>query len=70
MQRVRWLARLERPVTIETADVDGVWRKFREGDIISIVLTNSGAYGRMVVRHRALDVGRGTMRVSGEAELA
>ncbi len=70
LQRVKWLARTERPVSIECADVDFVWRRFREGDIIAIVLGNSGAYGRMVVRQRALDVGRGTMRISGEAELA
>lgn len=69
LQRVRWLSRLERPVSLECADVDRVWSRFREGDVISIVLGNSGVRGVMVVRHRALDVARGTMRISGEAEL-
>lgn len=69
LQRVRWLARTERPVTMETADVQNIWAKFREGDIVSVLLGNSGVRGRMVVRHRAVDVARGTMRVSGEAEL-
>ena len=69
LERVGWLARTERPVSIETADVGGVWSRFREGDIVGVGLGNSGAWGRMVVRSRALDVARGTMRVAGEAEL-
>lgn len=69
LDRVTYLAVPLRPVTIETADVDGSWAKFREGDLISLGIENSGVRGRMVVRHRALDVARGTMRVSGEAQL-
>lgn len=69
LHRVTQLAIPLRPVTIETADVGGVWAKFREGDLISIGLENSGLRGRMAVRHRALDVARGTMLVSGEAQL-
>lgn len=69
LERVSHLAVPLRPVTIETADVGGVWAKFREGDLISVGIENSGVGGRMVVRHRALDVARGTMTVSGEAQL-
>lgn len=69
LQRVSYLAVPLRPVTIECADINGVWSKFREGDLISVGLENSGVTGRMVVRHRALDVARGTMLVSGEAQL-
>jgi hypothetical protein len=57
-------------VTIRSADVDGVYREFREGDIIYAWLANNDAAGPMLVRHRALDVGRGVMTVSGEADLA
>lgn len=69
LERVSYLAVPLRPVTIEVADVGGVWAKFREGDLVSVGIENSGARGRMVVRHRALDVARGTMLVSGEAQL-
>lgn len=56
-------------VTMQCADVDLVWRQFREGDVIYAWLANSDAAGPMLVRHRALDVGRGVMTVSGEADL-
>ena len=69
LQQVSYLAVPLRPVTIETADVGGLWAKFREGDLVSVGIENSGVTGRMAVRHRALDVARGTMLVSGEAQL-
>lgn len=56
-------------VTIPSADVDRVWASFSEGDIIYAWLANNDAAGPMLVRHRALDVGRGVMTVSGEADL-
>lgn len=57
-------------VTIQCADIDLAWRQFREGDIVYAWLPNNDAAGPMLVRHRALDVGRGVMTVSGEADLA
>lgn len=63
------LSRNEQLVTIECADVGGVWAQFREGDIIGVDLGNSGRTGNMVARTRALDTTRGVMFVSGEAEL-
>lgn len=56
-------------VSIQSADVDLVWRNFREGDVVYAWLANNDAAGPMLVRHRALDVGRGVMTVSGEADL-
>lgn len=64
------LSRDEQLVTIECADVGGVWTSFREGDIIAVDLSNSGRVGNMVVRTRALDTTRGTMTIAGEANLA
>jgi hypothetical protein len=69
-QLVTSLSRNEQLVTIECADEGGVWAGFREGDIIRVELGNSGRYGNMVVRTRALDTTRGAMIVSGEANLA
>ena len=68
-QRARMLASNQQLVTIDCADVGQVWRLFREGDIIMAALPNEDAQGRMVVRHRSLDVSRGVMTISGEAEL-
>jgi hypothetical protein len=56
-------------VTIECVDIDDVWSRFREGDMIYVQLGLSNAKGFMVARQRALNVDRGTMTVSGEAEL-
>jgi hypothetical protein len=60
----------QQAVSIQCADVDLVWRNFREGDIVYAWLANNDAAGPMVIRHRALDLGRGVMTVSGEADLA
>lgn len=69
VERAKYLSRDQQLVRIDCADVNGVWASFREGDIVTADLANSGAKGKMVVRHRALDVGRGVMTVSGEAEM-
>lgn len=66
---VNVLGRNEQIVTIECADVGGIWASFREGDIIGVDLANSGRTGNMVVRTRALDTSRPVMIVSGEAML-
>lgn len=57
-------------VSIETADVDGVWQYLREGNLVAVVLANEGVSGTMVIRNRALDVGRGVMVIAGEALLS
>lgn len=64
------LSRNEQLVTVECADVGGIWSQFREGDIIGVDLSNSGRTGNMVARARAYDSTRDTMIVSGEANLA
>jgi hypothetical protein len=56
-------------VSITCADIDGIWSRFREGDVIAVDLSLSGLIGKMAVRSRALDVTRGIMIVAGEAEL-
>jgi len=56
-------------VSITCTDQDGIWSQFREGDVIAVDLSLSGRVGKMAVRSRAIDVSRGTMIVSGEAEL-
>lgn len=68
--RLTRFSRNQQLVTIECADIGGVWRTFREGYVVSCNLANSGASGQMVVRQRALDLARGVMIVSGEAELS
>jgi hypothetical protein len=45
------------------------YSKFREGDAIDVDLANSGRSGQMIARSRAYDSNRGTMLVSGEANL-
>lgn len=68
-QRVRQLSLDTQNVSIETVDVDDIWRQFREGDIITAALGFDGLIGKMVVRMRALDVASGVMTVAGEATL-
>lgn len=57
-------------VSVTCTDQDGIWSRFREGDVIAVDLSNSGRVGKMAVRSRAIDVSRGTMIVAGEAELS
>ena len=64
------LSRDRQYVTIEAVDEGGVWANIREGDVIGVDLSNSGATGNMVVQVRALDTARGVMVFSGEAMLA
>lgn len=67
--QAQWMTLNTQNLSIETADVEGLWRGFREGDKISVMLGMEGLYGQMVVRMRALDVSRGVMTVAGEAVL-
>ena len=55
---------------VELSGIDPITGSTEGGDVVTIVLGNSGVHGQMVVRHRSLDVARGTMRISGEAELS
>lgn len=65
----------EQLVTVKVADdalsvgatQASTFASFKEGDVISVELPNEGVSGKMVVRHRALDVATGVMLVSGEA---
>jgi hypothetical protein len=66
--RAQVFSRNTQKATITCADVGGVFRTFREGDIVMAWLSNNNVRGRMFVQSRALDVGRGTMIVSGEAD--
>jgi hypothetical protein len=66
--RATVFSRNTQKATITTADVDGLWRTFREGDVVLAWLSNNNVRGRMFIQSRALDVGRGTMIVSGEAD--
>lgn len=66
--RAEVLSRNTQKATLTCADVGGVFRDFREGDVVMAWLSNNDVRGRMVVQSRALDVGRGTMTVSGEAD--
>lgn len=68
-QRVGQLSLDTQNVSIETVDVDDIWRQFREGDIITAALGFDGLIGKLVVRMRALDVASGVMTVAGEATL-
>jgi hypothetical protein len=63
------LSREEQIVSLEIADVDGIFARFREGDALGVALTTSGRTGNMLARARAYDGARGTLLVSGEAQL-
>lgn len=56
-------------VTIECANVNNIWTNLREGTLARVSMSNNKAEGWMLIRQRALDIGRGVMTVSGEAEL-
>lgn len=54
-------------VTIAVADsTPSKWGSFNVGDVISVDLANGGVKGKIVVRHKAIDVAVGQMVVSGE----
>jgi hypothetical protein len=66
--RATVFSRNTQKATLTCADVNAVFRDFREGDVVTAWLSNNNVRGRMFIQSRALDVGRGTMTVSGEAD--
>lgn len=50
--------------TLEVTDVDGIWSKFREGDLVFVGVTNDAAKVRVMAR--SLDVERGVMTLACE----
>lgn len=66
--RAAVLSRNTQKATITTADVAGLWRTVREGDVVTAWLSNNNAKGRMFIQSRHLDVGRGTQTFSGELD--
>jgi hypothetical protein len=63
------LARNEQLITMELVDEGSIFAAFREGDLVRVTLGNSGRDGTMIARSRALDTTRGTLLVSGVANL-
>lgn len=65
------LSRNEQLILIELNNepAGAMWRSFREGDIVDVQLGNNERNGNMLIRSRAYDSTRGTMLISGEANL-
>lgn len=53
-------------VELDVVDVDGVWRRFREGDWVAVELGLTGITGMVRVMVRSLDVQAGIMSIAGE----